>query len=151
MLTRTPSSKLFLKFDVPGIPMAKQRVKVNTITRTAYTPERTVTYEGSFAYAAAEAMGDRLPTKAAVAMQMEVRLPIPKSWSQRKQRDARAGLLRPAKKPDWDNFGKITDALNFIVWDDDCQVVDGRVIKMYSVVPGVTLEVYCLNEERSEP
>jgi Holliday junction resolvase RusA-like endonuclease len=141
--------KLFLKFDLPGPPLAKQRVKVNTITKTAYTPERTARYEGILAFTAADAMAGAMPTEAPLAVILDVRLPIPRSWSKKKQRDAAAGLLRPARKPDADNFAKCLDALNFIVWNDDCQIVDLHILKFYSVVPGLTVTVHCLNAEQT--
>jgi len=43
--------------------------------------------------------------------------------------------------PDWDNCGKITDALNGTCWVDDGQIVDGRVIKLYATIPRLVIEV----------
>jgi Holliday junction resolvase RusA-like endonuclease len=131
----------FLKFELGGAPLAKQRVKFNTITETAYTPERTVRYEGLLAFAAQQAMNGRPPTTEALAVELDVRLPIPKSWSKIKQRDARSGILRPARKPDADNFAKCLDALNFIAYADDSQIVDLHILKFYSVVPGMTITI----------
>ena len=38
----------------------------------------------------------------------------------------------PTSKPDWDNEGKLVcDALNGIVWRDDAQIADGRVLKRF--------------------
>lgn len=48
------------------------------------------------------------------------------------------GKIRPTKKPDWDNIGKIvTDALNKIAYRDDSQVVACRVEKWYGPIPEV--------------
>ena len=47
----------------------------------------------------------------------------------------KAGLSEyHTSKPDFDNLGKaICDALTHLgVWKDDCQVVDGRIVKKYS-------------------
>ena len=47
------------------------------------------------------------------------------------QRQALAGEILPTTKPDWDNHGKLTDALKGIVWKDDSQVVLQNVEKVY--------------------
>ena len=48
---------------------------------------------------------------------------------------AESGALRPITKPDADNFAKVIDALNGIVWPDDNQVVELTVEKFYSTRP----------------
>lgn len=48
---------------------------------------------------------------------------------------AEAGEIRPVTKPDADNFAKVIDALNGIVWPDDNQVVELTVEKFYSQRP----------------
>ena len=36
------------------------------------------------------------------------------------------------RRADWDNFHKLSmDALSGIVWEDDCQIEDARVLKRY--------------------
>jgi Holliday junction resolvase RusA-like endonuclease len=46
------------------------------------------------------------------------------------------------KRPDIDNCLKlIFDALNGIVWVDDCQVVKVTVVKRYGDVPGIVVSV----------
>jgi Holliday junction resolvase RusA-like endonuclease len=72
---------------------------------------------------------------------MEARLPVPKSWSQKKQAAALCGSLLPTSKPDGDNYAKMLDALNHIAWIDDAQIVDLRVRKFYSARPGMRIEV----------
>lgn len=73
---------------------------------------------------------------------MTMVLPVPKSWSKRKQADALAGQLMPTTKPDLDNCVKaIFDAVNGIVWTDDVQVVGLRVRKVYGATPGVQVIV----------
>lgn len=63
---------------------------------------------------------------------------IPKSTSKKKRDLMLRGLIRPMKKPDWDNIGKvICDALNKIAYNDDAQVADAMVRKFYSDTPRV--------------
>jgi len=52
---------------------------------------------------------------------------------------AESGALRPQTKPDVDNFAKVIDALNGIVWRDDSQVVELTVEKFYSSRPRLEL------------
>lgn len=66
---------------------------------------------------------------------------VPMSWSKKERAAALEGRILPTPKPDWDNHGKITDALKGIVWTDDSLVCDARVIKRYSSSPALTIEV----------
>ena len=51
-------------------------------------------------------------------------------------------LIRPTRKPDFDNIGKIIcDALNGIAYRDDAQIVDALVRKFYSDTPRVIVEI----------
>jgi Holliday junction resolvase RusA-like endonuclease len=70
-------------------------------------------------------------------------LPIPGSWSQKKQTDAQQGRIRPTSKPDLDNLVKhmkdcLTDA-GF--WRDDKQVVWLEAGKLYDQTPGWKVEL----------
>jgi Holliday junction resolvase RusA-like endonuclease len=125
-----------------GAPRGKERVKRAGFGQAhSYAPERTVSYEGRLAAAASTAMGDRFPLEGPLALDIVMRFPIPASWPKKRQADARAGRLRPTVKPDWDNGGKLTDALNLIVWVDDKQIVEARVQKFYSDKPGMWVKV----------
>lgn len=124
-----------------GPPMGKERVRVNTATGTTYTPARTVTYEGRLAYAAQQAMTGLPLFDGPLEVVVEARMPIPASWSKKRQADARSGKERPTRKPDWDNIGKLLDAANLIVWSDDAQIVEGSVKKRYSDKPELIITV----------
>jgi Holliday junction resolvase RusA-like endonuclease len=86
-------------------------------------------------------MRGRTPVTGPLALTVVAMLAIPKSWSKKKQAAALAGQERPTARPDWDNFGKVTDALNGIVWVDDAQVVEAMVIKRYAERPCLRIEV----------
>lgn len=101
----------------------------------------TEAYEKVLAEAAALMMRGRAPTVNPVALLVHAYRIIPESWSKTEKAQARAGYIRPTSRPDWDNYGKITDALNGIVWKDDSQVVDGRSLKYYSDRPALRIEV----------
>ena len=67
---------------------------------------------------------------------------IPKSESKKRKKKMLANEILPTKMPDWDNIGKIiTDALNGLAYEDDKQIVDGRVIKLHGEEPRVEVEL----------
>ena len=68
---------------------------------------------------------------------------IPKSFSKKKQQEAKDGLIRPTVKPDCDNIAKnINDALNGIVYPDDKQIIRLEVNKYYSENERVEVIIY---------
>ncbi len=124
-----------------GPPRGKERVKRAGLDGHAYTPEKTVSFEGRLAYAAQIVMGERPPLSCALSLDVQMFMPVPASKPKRWREAALRGEIRPVVKPDWDNGGKLTDALNMIVWVDDRQIVDGRVRKFYSDRPRTEIRV----------
>jgi Holliday junction resolvase RusA-like endonuclease len=106
-----------------------------------YPDADTDAYEKVLAEAAALFMRGKAPSQKPVALLVHAFLEVPKSWSKKERRDALRGAILPTSRPDADNYGKIVDALNEIVWKDDSQVCDFRVIKRYSDVPALRIEV----------
>jgi Holliday junction resolvase RusA-like endonuclease len=136
-----------IAFCVPGEPQGKGRPRATTINGMArlYTPKKTASYEGLVAHAAQQAMRDMKPFDGACRIELDVCCTVPASWSQRKQRDALAGLIRPTKKPDADNVLKaVCDGLNGVAWKDDVQAVEVVLRKAYAATPGVHVRVACL-------
>ena len=129
-----------IQFTVAGKPLAKGRVRF-TQKGHAFTPPRTVAYEGLLAMAAQTAMNGHPPFEGAVAVTLEVHLPVAASWSGHKKMEALAGLRRPTGRPDLDNFAKMLDALNLIVWNDDSQIVELCVFKRYSQSPQMAITI----------
>lgn len=134
-----------IKFTVPGAPVGKGRPKVSTRGgkfAKMYTPEKTANYENLVALAAEQAMDGRPLLSGPVEVQMAILLPIPASWSKKKQAAAIAGQVYPTKKPDADNVVKaIFDGINGVVWNDDVQACDIVVRKRYAETPGVQVLV----------
>lgn len=129
-----------IAFTVPGVPIGKGRPRVTTVAGSArmYTPAKTASYEGLIAHEARTVMGDRDLFAGPVDVLLEIKVPIPASWSKKKQRAALDGDLRPTGKPDIDNTCKaIFDGINQVVWRDDSQVVSVTARKRYALVPGV--------------
>lgn len=124
-----------------GKPVAKGRPRFVKETGHTFTPTRTREYEAALKYAAIEVMGDRPPLDGPLYLEIDVKLPIPQSWPKKRQAAARSGQERPTKKPDFDNYAKVIDACNLVVWIDDGQIVDARVRKAYSDKPGMWIRV----------
>lgn len=77
---------------------------------------------------------------------INIYIPTPNSFNGVQAFLAEMGLVRPIKKPDWDNAGKkYTDMLNLNVWIDDDIVIDGSVHKYYSILPRVEINIKYLN------
>ncbi|MDN7790463.1 RusA family crossover junction endodeoxyribonuclease [Burkholderia contaminans] len=141
-----------VEFTVPGKPVAKGRARFSRHAghvRT-YTPETTERYENLVKVAACAAMRGARPFGGPVRLVVHIGVPIPTSWSQRRQASAAAGLIGATKKPDWSNVVKaIEDGLNGVAYVDDAQIVDGWVSKRYARTPGVRVEVIELNLEKA--
>ena len=142
-----------IRIVLAGEPRGKGRPRFlkNPIQRTtaggkawsqhAIPDKATLSYESQVRWAAQIEMGPRAPLAGALIVRVVARVSIPKSFSKKDRAAAIEGRKRPITKPDWDNFGKIVDSLNKIVWNDDSQVVDGRVIKLYSEKPELEITV----------
>lgn len=131
-------------FTVPGNPVGKGRAKAARRGKfiTMYTPEKTANYEGLVAHAAMIAMAGRDLIQGAVSVELDIRLPIPESWSMKKKAHAIQGLLMPTKKPDIDNiFKACADGMNNVVYKDDVQIVETTQRKRYAETPGVAVIV----------
>lgn len=124
-----------------GKPVAKGRPRFNTETGIAYTPEKTRSYEQLLRLAAVDVMAGRAPLEGPLSVDMEIIVPIPASWPKKRQEAARAGSLRPTSKPDIDNFYKVIDSGNMVVWIDDGQIVDARMTKSYGDKPHMRIVV----------
>ena len=124
-----------------GDPVPKGRPRFNRKTGATYTPEKTATYENRLAWAAQSVMRGRPLLTGALDVRIVSYRSVPVSKSKRWKADALLGAIRPTGRPDWDNLGKIVDALNRVVWADDSQIVDGRVQKFYSDQPRIEIFV----------
>lgn len=137
-----------VKFIILGEPNGKGRPKFDTRGPyvRAVTPKKTANYEAlvKMEYQA-QCDGFMFSRDAALGMLVTAYKPIPKSTSKKKRVLMLGDIIRPTKKPDWDNVGKIVcDALNKIAFCDDTQIVDGRVIKCYAEQPRVEVEIWQL-------
>jgi Holliday junction resolvase RusA-like endonuclease len=129
-----------VKFTIPGPPFGKQRPKFTSVGKfaKAYTPEKTQNYETFVKWCYQEKCNFRFEDGAMLDVRILAYYSIPKSTSKKKRALMLEHKIRPTKKPDWDNIGKIVcDSLNEIAYKDDRMVVDAQVRKFYSDNPRV--------------
>jgi len=136
-----------IEIVLAGAPVGKGRPRFVKATGRAFTPERTVRFEDRLSLAAQAAMNGQPLMEGPLKVLVEARMPIPVSKPKKWQAAALAGQIRPVVKPDADNFAKMLDACNLVVWTDDSQVVDLRVLKFYSTAPELRVRVEHINED----
>lgn len=117
--------------NIPGKIVGKQRPKFSrqgNFVKT-YTPEKTVNYENWVKMCWMQSEQEKLSGN--IIAVIVARFLIPQSYSNKKRKELNE---KPCpKKPDCDNIAKsILDALNGIAYDDDAQIVDLSVSKVYS-------------------
>ena len=125
-----------IEFCIHGIPVPEGRARF-TKTGRAYTPEKTRAWKRHVNKTAIEAaLPD--PLSGALRMTLDFTLPIPPSWSKRKQQRASDQLLYPISKPDCDNLAKaVMDGCNQVLYYDDAQIVSLSIRKRYGLIPHV--------------
>jgi Holliday junction resolvase RusA-like endonuclease len=129
-----------IEFYIYGVPVPEGRARF-TKTGGTYTPAKTRAFKKHVHLAALSATIDAAmsgPLSGAIRMTLDFTLPIPPSWTKRKQDQASAQLLRPTGKPDCDNLAKaVMDGCNEVLYFDDAQIVALSVRKRYGLVPHV--------------
>ena len=130
---------------VYGEPNGKGRPRFSKTTGRTYTPKQTVTYENLVKTEYKLQCSDiKFSDHAMLDVRVIAYYAIPKSASKKNRQAMLDHKIRPTKKPDFDNIGKvICDALNNIAYRDDAQIVDAQVRKFYSDRPRV---VVCIQE-----
>ena len=133
-------------FKLDADPVGKQRARYarrGNFVQT-YTPDKTRNYEALLKEAAIEAMGSSEPLETPVSLYLYIRVPIPKSFSKKMVQECLNGLEQPMKKPDSSNVLKsVEDAMNGVVYRDDCQIINHHITRVYSTLAGVDI---CVKE-----
>jgi len=137
---------MMITFKVDANPVGKQRARYarrGNFVQT-YTPDKTRNYEALLKEAAIEAMGSSEPLETPVSLYLYIRVPIPKSFSKKRVQDCLNGSEQPMKKPDSSNVLKsVEDAMNGVVYIDDCQIINHHITRVYSTLAGVDI---CVKE-----
>ena len=127
-----------VEFTIPGPARAKGRPRLGKGGRV-FTPQKTVDYENLVKLSYRQERGE-VYLEGAISAQIIVHHKIPKSMPKYKQKMAEDGTLYPTKKPDLDNVAKaVLDSLNGICYDDDSQITQLFVERVYSDRPSVVV------------
>ena len=138
-----------VRFVVPGPPKALERNRHRIVRKkdggqfvANYLPAQSRAEQNAVRMFAAQAMAGRPPFEGPLEMRMTAFLPIPPSWSRKKQAAALAGTILPAGRPDVDNLVKLVlDGAQQIAMREDSQIVSMHVWKRYSDTPRVCVEL----------
>lgn len=137
----TMADKTIIRFVVPGEPQGKGRPRFSTCAGRVHTrtPDATVIYENLIRTEYERQCGShKFPKDSPLDLRIAAYYSIPQSKSKKQQALMRSKQIRPTKKPDWDNIGKVVaDSLNQIAYADDSQIVDSMVRKFFSDNPRV--------------
>ena len=121
---------MIVQFIVPGIPIAQPRARATAIGGHARMYESKSHPVAAFKAAcrlAARAAYDGPPFDCPLVVDIDFVFPRSKSQIWKKQSMPR---MWHTKKPDRDNCDKaVLDALNGILWIDDCQICRGTIAK----------------------
>jgi Holliday junction resolvase RusA-like endonuclease len=134
-----------------GEPQGKGRPRFSTVCGhvKTRTPDQTVIYENLVKTEYRNQSGIRFPDDAMLDVRVMAYYTIPKSISKKKRQAMLDHKVRPTKKPDFDNIGKvICDSLNGIAYRDDAQIVDAQVRKFYSDTPRVVVIITDIPDEK---
>lgn len=133
-----------VSFTIPGAPVGKGRPRFarHGSHVVAYTPHKTVNFEAVVKIMASQAMAGKALLTRPVALHIDMYMPIPGSWSKKRQQLAYAGLIGATTKPDIDNVIKgLADSMNGIVFIDDKQIVSLTASKQYGLIPRVEVRI----------
>lgn len=134
-----------LRFNIEGKVKAKQSFKIGH-NGFKYTPADVKEYANWVRLSFKQKYPEHLPSiffEKQLSVTINAYFAIPKSFSKKKQEQARDGLIRPTVKPDCDNIAKnIDDALNGIAYHDDKQIIRLEVNKYYSDNDNVEVIIY---------
>ncbi len=127
--------------DGPPEPKGRPRTFMVGGRPRILTPKKTRLYEDRIRCAAVEAMEGKDMFSEAVSVVVTAYVAPPKALKGQRRIDALDGLLKPLTRPDVDNYAKVIDGLNGIVFKDDNLVTDLIVRKRYSERPRLVITV----------
>lgn len=108
-------------------PVGKARPRVLRSGRT-YTPKGTVVAENTIAATWRAHYGARKPWARGIPLSVEILAYLARPKSSKR--------TLPSVKPDSSNLLKLCeDALNGLAWEDDAQIVEAKITKLYDTVP----------------
>jgi len=133
-----------IKIVIDGAVRGKQRPRL-TRSGHVYTPKETRDAEAGITRLASVAMAGRDLLTGPVSLNIFMVIEPPKSTPKRRREWMIEKSLPVAKKPDLDNIAKLVgDALNGVVFEDDSQVAELWVRRVYGEVSKTVIAVSSL-------
>ncbi len=128
-----------VEFVIEENPVSWKRARQNG--KRFFVDAKTRAWKDSVEKHFRDAVGPMFPPlEGPVALALAFRMPMPRSWSKRRQ-----GVMAGAPhtgKPDADNLAKaVMDALNGVAWVDDGQVCQLGVAKAWAPAGAVVVEI----------
>lgn len=128
-----------ISFTIPGVPVPWSRAGGGKTTKH-FTPAKQRSYMDAVRLYGKVAMKGKELLKGPLCVDLVAVFPStvknPSGWK--------------TTKADIDNIYKINaDALNNIVWEDDAQICDVHMYKIYGPHPGVTITVFELDQSNA--
>jgi Holliday junction resolvase RusA-like endonuclease len=124
-----------IAFTVPGVPRGKGRPRFAQRGKfvKAYTDEKTDCYENKVLVCFRQAAPGHQPLarRIPITLKMVAYFPIPASYSNKRKQACYEFL----GKPDGDNMLKCMDSLNAVAWEDDSQIWNCTIEKIYTLTP----------------
>ena len=143
-----------LAFSMSGLPRGQGRPRATTRGGhpTVYKASADRKYEASVRAIAQAAMAGRDPFEGPLSLSLRFRMPIPKSATRRVKTSMAAGEIAPTTKPDATNLAKaVEDAMNGVVFVDDCQIVRCFITKIYAESPGADVRIEAFQPQENQP
>ena len=136
-----------IKFTYHGEAVGKGRPRYSRRGEYVhtYTPQKTKNFEDAIRFEFMASNCEAMPVydrEVSLKATVLVGVPIPKSYSKKRQALCRDRFIAPSKKPDIDNILKsVFDALNGYAFADDVQIVRVYAEKVYAEEPFVEVEI----------
>lgn len=128
-----------IKFIIPGIVRAKQRPRLGRFG--TYTPQQTVQYE-NWVKECYLLQCKNKHLEGQLCANITAYFGIAKNVNKKNRTAMLKGDICCMKRPDADNIAKIIlDSLNGMAYDDDSQIVELNIRKLYSDEPRVEVEL----------
>lgn len=131
------------RFEVEGKIKGKGRPRFANVGRyvKTYTPQDTAVYENLIKLQFKMSCGE-FYSELPLMMNITAIHGIPKSESKKNRVRMLSNEIRPAKKPDSDNIAKIIcDSLNKVAYNDDTQVIELHIKKIYGEIEKIIVEI----------
>ena len=132
-----------IEFTIMGDPVGQGRPRFARQGKFVHTydPPKSREYKAKVAQSFQQAYMGKPLTKP-VKITIRAVFGVPKSYSKARTKSCLEGLEWPTKKPDADNIEKgVYDALNGLAYEDDKQIVQASVYKVYGAEAKVVVSI----------